>query len=627
MTLPTCATTITAVSPSGEPLANVPVQAYLTAPEAYQGLVVPGMVSGTTNAQGVCVLNLWPNVLGSAGSRYVVMVGGVLPEQPLATVYARIPNQPACNLHEHTVTRGGVAPVVLQAPAPGGFSVQRVSDTVLRLSLVGADGVTRYEDISLSQFTSAGVQPPTLASIEAYRTSATTWKAVPWGGVTWVESGITYSQVVDIYKPAVTIPNAPFIVRCHAASSEYDIAPGSSMDISLVQKASAAGIWVFALSARHPYLSSTPTNFYDEDFGRGVQFIRSLAPALGFDPAKFYAYTQSRGSGMMIQALLPDLADPNASTYAGQQSSRGLKLCWSINPQSRSRSLLAGQKFLTDQTQINLLLAAYPDDTRQRDAAALVLTADEAAVPLFVAQYDTPYQADKVTYAVMQANGGVTHYPNQGKDYREAYVARGMRDRIVVTDQATGFANVTEDFVPVIQAIEAGLSLPWAVAIARAARLGHSLLAIPQSLQGIAVNSDGTGGVPAVGAGIGGIADKSQGIANTSLVGGAGQQGVNKKPKLAAIGANYGALFDSTDQLVCFKANSGAVGCLVGWTTAGMFTAVAAQDSASVTWSAGDTNTQTLAVVGGAPLSVVDRRIYSSLASHIAGADLYAATT
>lgn len=472
-----------------------------------------------------------------------------------------------------------------------------------------------------------GPAAPTLASIEAYRTSSTTWKAVPWGNVSWVENAITYSQVVDIYKPAVTIPNAPFIVRCHAASSPYDIEPGSGMDTEILQKASAAGIWVFALSARHPALSSTPTEFYDEDYGRGVQFIRSLAPALGFDPVKFYLFSQSRGSGMLIQNLLPDLANPTAPTYAGRMSSRGLKMAWSINPQSHNRSLSAGQKFLIDQTQINLLLNGYPDDARQRNAAELVLTADESAIPLFVAQYDAGFQAAKVTYSVLQANGGVTHYPNMGLAYRESYVARGLRDRIVVTDLSDGFSNVAADFVPTIQALEAGLPLAWAVSIARSARLGHSLIAIPQSLLGISVESNGTGGTPALGGAIGGIADKSQGINSISTTGGAGQNQLSRRPTLAAIGPNYGAEFDDTDRLVCLKTNSGAAGCLVSWSTTAMSTAVVTQDTASINWTVGTGNKQTVAVIGAAPLAVADRRIYSSLATLIAGADLYAVTT
>lgn len=465
---------------------------------------------------------------------------------------------------------------------------------------------------------------PTLASLEPYRTSATTFKAVPWGPVTWTEGAYTYSQVVDIYLPSGA-PTGPFVVRDHAAQSPYDITAGSTLDTTVVQAALAKGYVVFARAARHPKLSSTPTEFFDSDYGRSLQFIRSLHVALGFDPTKGYCHTQSRGSGMMIQQLLPDLANPVASTYAGRMSSRGLKLIYSINPQAFNRSLTMAQAYLTNQTEIDLALADYPDDARQRDAATLVATADAAAVPLFVAKYDATFQSGLVTYAAMQAAGGVLHYPNQGLTYRTAYAARGMLDRIIVTDQDAGLANVTADFVPVIASLEAGLNLAQAMAVARAARLGHSLIYIPPTLAGVTLNMDGSGGTPAVGGNIGGISDKSAGLANTSSTNGAGQPTNANKPKLAALGAQYGALFaDSTDALICQRANTGAAGCMVAWTTTARNFTVNNQTTAQINWTVGAGNTQTLAVVGGAPLSKADERTYVTLASQVAGSDLFA---
>lgn len=471
------------------------------------------------------------------------------------------------------------------------------------------------------------VDIPTLASLEPYRTSATTFKAVPWGNVTWTEGAYTYSQVVDIYLP--TLPKTgPFVVRDHASQSPYDITAGSNLDTTIIQASLAQGYVVFVRAARHPKLSSTPTEFYDEDYGRSLQFIRSLHVALGFDPTRGYCHTQSRGSGMMIQQLLPDLADPAAATYAGRMSSHGLKMIYSINPQGFNRSLTMATEYLTDSTQISLALADYPDDARQRDAATMVLTADASAIPLFVAKYDATWQASKVTYAAMQAAGGVLHYPNQGLTYRASYAARGMLDRIIVTDEDTGLVNITSDFVPVIVGIEAGLTLRQAMAVARSSRKSHSLIYIPPSIAGVSVNMDGGGGTPAVGGNIGGISDKSLGIGNTSSTNGAGQGTNANKPKLAAIGSQYGALFsDGTDILACQRANSGAAGCFTAWTTSAMTTTVSNQTTSQIAWTVGAGNTQTLAIVGAAPLEKADRFTYQALASEVAGADLFSVTS
>ena len=173
-----------------------------------------------------------------------------------------------------------------------------------------------------------GVDAPTMALLEPYRVGATNvFKGVPWGAVTWTENGLNYSQVVDIYLPSIA-PTGPFVVRDHPAASPYDIADGSGLYNSLIAPSLAAGYVFFARSARHPKLSSTPTEFYDTDYAVSLQFIRSLHQALGFDPAKYYEYTQSRGSGCIINLLMADLANPTASTYAGRQSSRGAKLVW-----------------------------------------------------------------------------------------------------------------------------------------------------------------------------------------------------------------------------------------------------------------------------------------------------------
>lgn len=511
---------------------------------------------------------------------------------------------------------------------PDGFKITKLSNSVIRYSLIGDDGLTRYQDFNLTQVYIDPSQAPGIETIEQYRVGSTNvFKAVPWGSVTWTEGSYTYSQVVDIYVPSIA-PTGPFIVRHHAASSPYDIAAGSGLDTTVIQAALAKGYVVFVCAARHPKLSSTPTEFYDEDYGRSLQFIRSLHAALGFNPSKGYAFTQSRGSGMMIQQLLPDLINPAASTYAGRMSSRGLKMIYSINPQAYNRSLPMATAYLTDTTQINLALADYPDDTRQRDAGVMVLTADAEAIPLFVAKYDATWQSGKVTYAAMQATGGVLHYPNQALTYRSSYAARGMLDRIIVTDEDDGATNISIDFVPVIAGLEAGLTLAQSMAVARSARLGHSLVYIPADKAGTTINFDGSGGTSVVGGVVGGISDKSLGLANILTANGAGQPTTAHKPKLAAIGSWFGLTFsDTSDLLVCQRANNAAAGCLVAWTTTAMTTAVSNQTTNQIAWTVGSGNTQTLAIIGATPLAKADRFTYMALAREVAGSDLFSATS
>lgn len=93
MALTTVNVTATILTAGGDPVVGAVVTARLDRPDVdpTEGAVVPSDLSATTDALGVAVLALWPNVLGSAGSRYrvtVVDAAGVL----LWSAYAQVPN-------------------------------------------------------------------------------------------------------------------------------------------------------------------------------------------------------------------------------------------------------------------------------------------------------------------------------------------------------------------------------------------------------------------------------------------------------------------------------------------------------------------------------------------------------
>lgn len=71
-TLPTVPVTCSAQDQSGAPLASGKFEARLDRLEFFDGFVVPSVVTGYADAQGVCVLDLWPNALGSGTSTYRV---------------------------------------------------------------------------------------------------------------------------------------------------------------------------------------------------------------------------------------------------------------------------------------------------------------------------------------------------------------------------------------------------------------------------------------------------------------------------------------------------------------------------------------------------------------------------
>ena len=96
-TLPTVPVTCSAQDQSGAPLASGKFEARLDRLEFFDGFVVPSVVTGYADAQGVCVLDLWPNALGSGTSTYRVRAWAGALRVPYLDGWAAVPNA-ACAL-------------------------------------------------------------------------------------------------------------------------------------------------------------------------------------------------------------------------------------------------------------------------------------------------------------------------------------------------------------------------------------------------------------------------------------------------------------------------------------------------------------------------------------------------
>lgn len=74
MTLPVCAVQCYVYTQDGEPDPGAIVTAKLNRYEVYNGHIVPESMSATADENGLAVLELWPNELGSTGSAYEVKI-------------------------------------------------------------------------------------------------------------------------------------------------------------------------------------------------------------------------------------------------------------------------------------------------------------------------------------------------------------------------------------------------------------------------------------------------------------------------------------------------------------------------------------------------------------------------
>lgn len=587
MPLPTCTVTCTFVDALGAPLAGARVTAELSVPEVYESVVVPSVVSGLTDANGVCTLALFPNALGQASSRYTVRLSST---RANVLCYAVVPDQPTALLEAILVDRDvDTPPQLLQGPpgesayqvaVAGGFSgteaewlaslqgppgpgvvsdadlvFESPNDTTLRVGKLGGDGVMRYVDLTL--IAAAAPEAPTLADIEAYRTSATSWEGIPYGNASWAEPGLgQFYQVLSVFLPAGDPPpgGRPLVVHCHANGTDYVVGDGGVVGTNV--KAPALGVdYGFAtIEFRHP-VTNVSEGAVHTDIGRALQYLRALAPALGLNPSAIFVHARSRGTLAFWQALQADMADVNAPTYAGRQSSLPQGL-WLINAQVAYSTARFGELYVVEADRA-ALLAANPDDPRWQNAIDAVPTA--AILPPVVMVHEAQYFNRLITLAELTAwdalpNMSPLHYPDAGLVTKAAYTARNLAHQCAVWDAETDNVEQQADMVTWMRYVLEGMSSVEALAMARAKRRGAEAHYIRDDLSGVFVNSDGSGGAPVLGGPIGAIVAGQHGVANRTTVPplgyGAGQTTALNKPKLYTMASgHYGYGFDSTDRM------------------------------------------------------------------------------
>ena len=314
------------------------------------------------------------------------------------------------------------------------------------------------------------VEPPTLAQLEPYRTSATSWVDVPYDSdsMAWPEptaGGATWYPRMDIYLPASAAPVGGWktpVMYCHANGSTKSIPAGGSVDVKVLQPLLAAGSPVFSVEFPHPALLRAvgwagALDAYNY-IGRAAQRIRSLSSALDIDATEIGAVTRSRGSLALYTALRDDL-QATVGTHQQMQSSQ-IQAFWCVNGQTVHRSQTACELFVIEPDWPEYL-AAYPDYPELLNAVDLVYSADQ--VPYMHLVTNDPYYN-----APVAANLVGVHHPDMFRVLKERCASIGYGSK--VTD-APGTAGADE-FLG-MPAYFAG-----AVALAQAARNDRPLAVV-----------------------------------------------------------------------------------------------------------------------------------------------------
>ncbi len=188
MTTPTAPITATITRPDGSVIVGAVVTAKLSQVETYDGVVVPTEVSATTNAAGVCLLNLWPNGLSQLGSYYnvrIVHAGSTRPD----TLRIHVPNTSAADLHMLRVSDDAS---VQPASSPVRSIAGQKGDVTL--TAIGLDQVNNTADlvkpVSAPQW--AALDGVTATALQAVSSQAAALAGTPGAGQVGFEANYTY---------------------------------------------------------------------------------------------------------------------------------------------------------------------------------------------------------------------------------------------------------------------------------------------------------------------------------------------------------------------------------------------------------------------------------------------------
>lgn len=419
------------------------------------------------------------------------------------------------------------------------------------------------------------VSPPGLASIEPFRTSATSWAGVVYGPETWTEGG-SRSQVMNITLPSGTAPAGgwPTVFYFRSNATVYTIGAGTGLDTYIKQPLLTLGYAVVEVEFRHP-VTNVSLGAPHTDVGMALQFARSLHQALNLDRTRMHAVCRSRGSLALWQALQADMAQGNATTYAGRQSSL-LKSLFIIQGQIAYSTQRFADLYIVEADRA-ALVAANPDDPRWFNAIDAVATA--ATLPQIAMNHELPWYGAQVTAAQMTADGAQVHFPDAGRLMVAAYEARGQGEKCAAWDNEPAVGDNVEQLAdaPYFFAyVDEGMSAVEALTMARARRRNAQAHYFTDDLAGAYQTASPLAGTPVLGGPVGALAAGQYGLANraavTPLGYGAAQLTAANRPFLTQFSTGrYGALFDSTDRWAVAMPSDGAIN-FRAWTDTGEVT-------------------------------------------------------
>lgn len=217
MALPTQPVTCRFYDQSGNPAAGARVVFRLTVSEIYDGFVAPELVEATADAAGQCVVQLFPNALGSQASQYEVRAWNEDDGAKILDAFCSVPDTP-CLLHE--IVNLEPYPAVDQA-------LQALISAQAALSSVTAQRVLAEAAASTAQVDADAAQSAAASAADSALAAQTSGSAVALSAALALSTGAEMVGVIQAGTEAVgrTVEDE---LRDSIKAVQYGVSPAAT---------------------------------------------------------------------------------------------------------------------------------------------------------------------------------------------------------------------------------------------------------------------------------------------------------------------------------------------------------------------------------------------------------------
>ncbi len=265
----------------------------------------------------------------------------------------------------------------------------------------------------------------------AYLVAGTTYK---WGAVRWQEPALgcaTVGQTFDFWPATGGDPNAnhPTIVYFHPNGATSHPKTDNPVYLNVIAPATAAGYNVVSAEFRHPvidqYLAAqNGGKVFQNDTGLVIQYLRNNAAKFKISKNNIFAFGYSRGTLSLWQSLQPDMGGSNGKASSLVSAVMGYQA------QTTYRCDQYASLFLDplDPGTASEVASCEADNPRWKQYTSAIDSVSVNSPPImlqyqdgFELQVNSKTAIHPVTYAYLDANYQVEHYPDFGIALYDAY--------------------------------------------------------------------------------------------------------------------------------------------------------------------------------------------------------------